>query len=264
MKVKCIANRGIDLFPQTIEAGTTIKIKFDLNICKVYVVYGILLYNQTLKYLISDEQYDSPYWYPAELFEIIDHSLPINWHFNFYGYSKHPEYNIYTNAIWGYKEFLDLNHYTNIIERLGNDRDIFFKRKKEINLDENFRDYMKTLTCKGQAKIKNKEYVIQKMLELHDVNFMELIFFGMAHGFVDNVFVVDFAMKALEYEKFAKDTTWIEIAGLLKNEYDKTPILVEKEIKSKNEIITTKSSIYNKVWFYLALAADISDEGILK
>jgi len=49
---------------------------------------------------------------------------------------------------------------------------------------------------------------------------MELIFFGMAHGFVDNVFVVDFAMKALEYEKFAKDTTWIEIAGLLKNEYD--------------------------------------------
>src|SRR3990170_5456101 len=162
MKVKCIAK------------------EFDLTVGKVYLVYGMLHGSRAIKYLISDKQYNFPNWYPAELFEVIDHSLPISWYFNFCGYDKH------VNAIWGYKELLNSNHFINILERKEKDLDIFFERKKEINLDENFRDYMKTLTCEEQAKIKNKAYVIQKILELHDVNFFELIFFGMIRGFIDN------------------------------------------------------------------------------
>lgn len=259
MKVTCIANRGKDLLPESLEIRNS-KTEYHLQIGKLYVVYGISLWRGRLSYLVSDAPHDSPNWYPIELFKIVDHSLPSNWHFNFYGYGeKH-----FLNALWGYEELLNLDHYDNILEREGKDLLLFFKRKQEINLDENFRDYLNTLTCEGQAKVKNKEYVIQKIFDLKNVNFVELIFFGMARGFIDNDFVVDFAMKALEYERLAQKTLWLEIAGLLKNEYDQAPTLIEQAIKNKQNVLTEQSSLYNRIWFYLSLAADMSTDKIIE
>ena len=130
MKVKCIANTGEDLSEKTIAVGQLKTTEYDINIEKIYTVYSMHMWKGILSYLLSDELNDWPFWYPAELFEVVDPLLPMEWYFSFNRYeNKEPR-----NAIWGYKEMaLDPQHRIDLIERETEALEIFFKRKKEID-----------------------------------------------------------------------------------------------------------------------------------
>lgn len=134
VKVKCTANTGKDLSSKSIEAGDLIATEYDLKIGDVYTVYGISLWKGALQYLTMDKYYTLPFWFPSELFEIVDHMLPFEWYHKFFGYRD--EY--FLNAIWGYKELVfDEKHYSGLIDRNDEAVCVFLKRKKEI---EEFND----------------------------------------------------------------------------------------------------------------------------
>jgi hypothetical protein len=128
MKIKCIANTGNMLSQATKALGNSDEAKYPVKIGEVYNVYGQHLYKGVLSYLIVGTYENLPSWYPAELFEVVDPMLPLEWYYGFYGYDN------LISSIWGYKELIsDENHHDDLIEREVEAIQIFLKRKKEID-----------------------------------------------------------------------------------------------------------------------------------
>lgn len=119
MKITCI-NSSVKQYGNYLEMGPE------------HIVYGIELYNGTLRYLITNGG-EKPFWYPSDLFRITDPLMYNEWHV-FVG-----EYQGKLNAIWGYKELLDPAHYQNLLEREPEDMRIFEKRKQDIDEYETLR-----------------------------------------------------------------------------------------------------------------------------
>jgi hypothetical protein len=102
--------------------------EFPLEIGEIYIVYGIDLWRGTIHYLTTNKFNMNPSWYPAELFEIIDNLLPLEWYYEFYTYEND------ISAIWGYKELvLNKEHKDSLLERDNKAISIFLTRKQEID-----------------------------------------------------------------------------------------------------------------------------------
>lgn len=128
MKVKCIANTGDKLLITTINNSygfyTT---KFSIKMGEKYIVYGQHIFNNVLGYFLIGTYENLPSWYPAELFEVVDSMLPLEWYYQYNPNSP-------LRAIWGYIELIQYgSHYDGIQEREDADIRIFLKRKKEID-----------------------------------------------------------------------------------------------------------------------------------
>src|SRR5690625_2268035 len=131
MKVECKANLGTDLLKTTYEIGYTGETIFDLEKHKLYIVYGICHWKNSLHYLIEDENH-LPSWFPVELFTITDNQLPLEWYFSYYEKEE-------ISAIWGYKEIVvNESHFDSLMEREKNALNTFWTRKHEINTDLNY------------------------------------------------------------------------------------------------------------------------------
>jgi hypothetical protein len=90
-------------------------------------VYSIIIYEDGLRYLLFDDC-ETPYWYPAELFEVTDNKIPKAWYYKFLGYR---EENI--SAILGYYELVHSEeHFDGLSEQEEEAIDLFLKRKKEM------------------------------------------------------------------------------------------------------------------------------------
>lgn len=128
MKIKCIANTGEKLLLSTLNnSGDSCQTKYSIKVGETYTVYGQNITNGILKYLIIGTYEKLPTWYPAELFELVDPALPIEW---YYQYDVHS----IVSAIWGYKELaLNDTHYDALLEREPEAINIFLKRKNEID-----------------------------------------------------------------------------------------------------------------------------------
>lgn len=101
----------------------------EITLDKIYKVYGIILYEEGLKYLIYDD-YDMANWYSAELFEVVDHKMPNTWLHRYFGISDE----ISLSAIQGYHELVfSQEHYNGLLDQDREDVDLFYKRKKEID-----------------------------------------------------------------------------------------------------------------------------------
>ncbi|NCU30105.1 hypothetical protein EOM60_05925 [Candidatus Saccharibacteria bacterium] len=61
--------------------GTTSErgIEYPLFVGAEYVVYGIMVHDNTMYYLISFEESNVPDWIPSDLFEITDPTIPYFW-----------------------------------------------------------------------------------------------------------------------------------------------------------------------------------------
>ncbi len=128
--VKCVANTGDKLSPNAKALGNSKETTYPIKIGDRFNVYGQHLYKGVLSYLLLGTYENLPSWYPAELFELEDSLLPLEWYYRYLGYDSN------LSAIWGYKELvLDVEHHDNLIERNKEAIRIFLKRKKEI--DEN-------------------------------------------------------------------------------------------------------------------------------
>ncbi|MQP53595.1 MULTISPECIES: hypothetical protein [unclassified Flavobacterium] len=132
MKIKCIETKATNFNLE--EVNTITSNNFDYNfgghglkLNEVYNVIGMLLYKDTkyLYYLIDIN--NKPYWFPNELFLIIDNNVPENWNFNIF--NKSIDDDIY--MIFGYKELcFDEEHYNQLIEREKDALNIYFKNKR--------------------------------------------------------------------------------------------------------------------------------------
>ena len=141
MKVKCIANTGEDLPEESIKAGKLRTTIFPIEVGKVYIVYGISSWKGRLEYFL-DAPVGVPGWYPAELFEMVDHLLPIGWYFEgrkstFFSRFSAPK----RNCIWSYKEMVLIpEHLIELLEAEESEAtEIFQQRKEEIDEYDNLR-----------------------------------------------------------------------------------------------------------------------------
>ena len=86
-----------------------------------------MIYGEILYYLIKGTYEDLPSWYPAELFEVIDNLIYMEWYFKFDSKNE-------LSALWGYWELVfSEEHYNGLINREKKDIKIFLDRKKEID-----------------------------------------------------------------------------------------------------------------------------------
>lgn len=109
--------------------------------------------------------------------------------------------------------------------------------------------------------MENKQYLIKKINELENVNQWEILHYGHKRKLINNEFIVDYAIFLLENNKNS-DAFIVSLASLLKHELEKVPDLLNKKI-NVDEVITNKDILYNKIWFYLSLAAQMCAEKII-
>ncbi len=129
MKVRCKEILGYQFSRKDVREGLSSKIThMALSKEKVYTVYGILLAQESLEYLIFDD-YEMPMWYSADLFEVEDYSFSSNWYYNFWGYDKFG-----VTAVWGYYELVTMQeHFNGLSDQNEEDIEIFFKYKKKVD-----------------------------------------------------------------------------------------------------------------------------------
>lgn len=125
MLIICRNNDAKSLSEKALNVSGTLNTEFSLKIEKQYFVYSMCLWEGVLKYLLIGEE-NLPSWYPAELFEVIDKTLPLEWYCNV-------TTGMCLEGIWGYKEMVyDDNHHDDLIERDSDAIKIFLNRKKEM------------------------------------------------------------------------------------------------------------------------------------
>ncbi|PLR80094.1 phosphoribosylaminoimidazole synthetase [Bacillus canaveralius] len=127
MVVRCVLNEGYLFSPRKVRQGLTQKTTYnEITIHREYNVHGILFYEDGLRYLLFDDC-ETPYWYPADLFVVIDNKVPEQWYYKFFGYEET------VSAIWGYYELVHSEeHFDGLSEQETKAIDLFLKRKKEI------------------------------------------------------------------------------------------------------------------------------------
>lgn len=103
------------------ESGYALKIGCD------YVVYGILIYKNEIRYLIINED-NIPGFFPSDLFDVVEHYILFDWGLNVYNICLEKCVLIISeNIIADYTEFKDLvNNETNAIKR-------FWEYKNSLN-----------------------------------------------------------------------------------------------------------------------------------
>lgn len=127
MKVKCIYNKLEDLSLSTREKiGIQLKSLYPMDIGEEFNVYGQLVDKKgIIHYLIIEHRMNRSYWFPSELFEIIDKSIPTNWYFTEVSNSN-------IIAIWGFYELVyDRDFFSKLMDRDYEAYKIFMKRIKE-------------------------------------------------------------------------------------------------------------------------------------
>ena len=141
MKVKCIFNTGEGLSQKTLDMGYEKDSKFNIEIGKEYTVYSMIMWNDSLDYLIMGESSDFPTWLPSELFEVVNHLLPMIWYYTFDKYKNYKGQDSF-KAVWGYKEMVsDSEHYISLEEGNREALEIFSKRKRQLDEFEELNQY---------------------------------------------------------------------------------------------------------------------------
>lgn len=131
MKVQFIDPKG-DLSSDLRRLGYSPTADFHLKPDTEYLVYGISMWRSVLHYLIIPTSITLPNWLPADLFVIVDPTIPEEWYFRYLGSNYPSEIKI----IMGYKEIaLNDDHYFDLIEREQNAVQTFLRRKNDMEKD---------------------------------------------------------------------------------------------------------------------------------
>ncbi len=127
MEIKCEKNKGYMFSPKIVREGNETTTIFNgISLGTIYSVYGTMLYEEGVYYLIYDD-FEMPNWYPADLFNVTSGSLPEQWYFKYFGKSEN------LSAIWGYYELVNVDkHFDGLGEQEQDEIDIFLKRKNEM------------------------------------------------------------------------------------------------------------------------------------
>lgn len=129
MRVTCISTDSYLLSNRAVRQGDETRTCYQgVSLDQGYLVYGIILYEDGLRYLLYDA-FGMPNWYPAELFEVVDSRCPSNWYYRFLGYDDSS-----LTAIWGYEELVSSDvHYDELCEQDPGAVELFTRKKREID-----------------------------------------------------------------------------------------------------------------------------------
>jgi hypothetical protein len=112
--------------------------------------------------------------------------------------------------------------------------------------------------------IKNTKCLIQKIIELENVNQLRVLYYGLKRGFIDAQAIIDYCYTLVE-QTDSKDPFVLDIAALTdKDEIYKIPERIAENIDNPSEIVIDKNQYYSKIWEYLTLAAQMCAEKIIK
>jgi len=114
MLIKCLSNTGNEILQSNLNELNWPRREtvFDITPGKVYFVDCITMWRDNVwYYIIDDNELYYPTWYPAELFEIIDFTMPFFWIFGLETAYKDRIYPIISFPEWAN----DLNFYEKLI-----------------------------------------------------------------------------------------------------------------------------------------------------
>ncbi len=128
MDILCEKNTGYMFSPKIVREGDQTLTSFNgITLNTTYSVYGIMIYEEGIYYLIYDD-FKMPNWYAADLFIVKSSALPEKWYFNYFGQDEN------LTAIWGYEELVnDDQHFDGLGEQEEEDIKIFHERKNELD-----------------------------------------------------------------------------------------------------------------------------------
>jgi hypothetical protein len=95
MKAECVITDGAMLPAYYGSLGYTAETVIALKRGKIYEVYGTSVWRSIVSFMVVDED-DFPTWYPAEVFKVVDDTVPENWFFKYY-----PDSQFGVQAVWG-------------------------------------------------------------------------------------------------------------------------------------------------------------------
>ena len=125
MKVICKYND-----PDNAPSGVPDSFNFGLELEKEYLVMGMVIAEKQLWYLVDENS--KPSFFPYQLFEVIDSSVSVNWHFKLYS-DDDGIFPFDKEAMWGYSELcFDESHYEQLVDRESSALELYFKRKAEL------------------------------------------------------------------------------------------------------------------------------------
>jgi len=100
---------------------------YDLAVDKVYDCYGVMYFKNEVRFLIVNESYFTPKWFPSDLFDIVDSSLPYNWHCNSFNSDS------INGWMLGYKELVeDYTYLLDLIQEIPYAITIFNNMKENL------------------------------------------------------------------------------------------------------------------------------------
>lgn len=135
MRVICTSNKRADLTLDTCKQYAQERAD-EIIVGELYTVYGQCLSQCCLQYLIDPVSLSSPQspnWYPAEWFSVVDNSIHPTWVFKYDSEAK----GHIPIAIWGYPELIHQDHFEGLIERDEKAIRLFLERAGEIDRTQN-------------------------------------------------------------------------------------------------------------------------------
>ncbi len=173
-------------------------------------------------------------------------------------------YFFYENATFGAivdKDFIVIGF---IINNINNSIVENIKSFVEQNRSNNYKNQESAFPLYNCEKtiMENKNYLIKKIIELKNVDRWKVLFYGLERQLIDNQFIMDYCLALVEQNY--TDQFVLDIAGLLNKELYQITDMINARINDRDEIMIIKGQFYNKIWFYLSLASEMSAENIIE
>lgn len=103
--------------------------------------------------------------------------------------------------------------------------------------------------------------IIQKTIELKNIDILELLRYGLDHTFIDDVFCSAIAMELMNQGCVTDCPHILNLASLVsnkyENQYERAQAIIIEATKKSNDAFEGKKQLYNKIWFYLFQLNDL-------
>lgn len=133
MRVRCTANTGGALpLPCLNDAiGISASSNFSVTVGRDYAVYAITVFKgNTWYYVLNDDGHQYPVWQLAQLFDVVDPTIPESWEYGFVQPDNaEPGFPLISFPEWAQDHYF----YERLVDGDQATADIFARRRREID-----------------------------------------------------------------------------------------------------------------------------------
>lgn len=117
--------------------------------------------------------------------------------------------------------------------------------------------------CITEAKIMPNKYLIKKIMELENVDPWEIIYYGIDRRLIDHQFIIAYAEEVMSNNETVDQFT-LEMGSLMPKEAEMVPKLFQARYKNWEQTMLERGQLYNKIWFYISVAADLGEAKVIR